>query len=356
MARKNVTLRDVAERAGVSVATVSRLLNDRELAVQVSDETRNRVLEATRVLGYRPNRLARALVTEKKNIIGLSFPMWRPVELISPYFHMSHSASIGALIDGVQTVTFPRGYEVLLIERCEFESVARGQSRMASCLDLVDGLIYATPNPAFDQYSPVLDQGVPLVMLGRVPNGPEVSCVRVDNAAEMNRVAQALIRKGHRRIALILPMERTAPLSVFLAQGYRQALTSASVPLDESLVLEGGFEDKWGQHTANRLLAMPNPPTAIIVGRSDLAVDVLGEVKLQGRRCPDDIEIVVWGDEYVFESTDPSLTAVGGSFSEIGQRAAELLLDMVEGKVQEPKEVRIRPFYKERGSCHLDLT
>lgn len=354
MAKKNATLRDVAQMAGVSIATVSRLLNERNLTVQVSEATRRRVREAAQQLGYRPNRLARGLVTTKTNIIGLSLPVFAPPAETTPRFHVSHSSSMGALIDGTQTCLFPRGYDVLLVQRREYQN-GHAARRVLPCLDIVDGVIYGTPNPAYDQYSAVLEQEVPLVFIGRLPSLLHVPHVCVDNEREMERITTALVAKGHRDIAFLLPLERNAPLSQSRFAGYRLALEKAGVPYREELVLESRYEDGVGRGLAKRLLALAKRPTAVVAGRPDLAVDVVMEFTMQGLRCPEDFEILSWGDDHAFLWLEPQITAFEASFHRMGEAAAELLLGIIEGTHEGPAEVQVACSLRERASCRLEV-
>ena len=352
MGKKGSRLRDVAAMAGVSIATVSRLLNNRKLLVPVSDETRRRVLEAARALDYKPNRLARGLVTDKTNIIGVSLAVFIPPDRPLPKAHAVHSAALAAFLDGIRSITLPAGFDILLLHRREYGK-SDVHPRMDLGLDFIDGLLYDAPDPRYDHYSVALESEVPIVMVGFDPTDGKVSSVDVDNVAEVFRITRTLLKNGHKRVALVLPMELEVPLSRERFQGYRQALDDAGIPFEQDLVMVADFEDDAGQRIAAQLLAIRPEPTAVFVARNDLAVDILYELKQAGRKCPDDVEIVVFGDSHAFESTNPQLTALDDVFFDLGVQGARLLFEVMGGGAL-PKRLRVPCRLMQRESCRLN--
>ena len=334
MARRQVRLQDVAKRAGTSVATVSRLLNKKPLAVHVSDETRGRVLKAAEEIGYRPNRLARGLVTSRTRIIGLSLPVYGP-PTNSLHRWSVQGVDVGSMISGVLAACYPENYDVIILQRQEFVE-PEPTPTVPLCADFTDGLIYAAPNVDYDHYSQFLDTSLPLVMVGKEQSDRNIRpYVTLNNENEFLRLTRALIRKGHRRIALLLPEKRSHSTSQWTLAGYSAAFKESGIPMDESLVVEDGDPGQMVREVMQRGVR----PTVIIVARNNVAVPVLETVKQLGRRCPEDVEIVVFGDDHEFEQTRPRLSALRGDISGLGFEAARMMFQLLRGETPVSSEL-----------------
>jgi len=349
MARGQVTLQDVAQRAGTSVATVSRLINKKPLAVHVSDETRVRVLKAAKDLGYRPNRLARGLVTSRTHIIGLSLPVYSPPTQ-SLHRWSVQGVDIGSLISGVLAACYPENYDVMILQRQEFVEPEPSPT-VPLCADFADGLIYAAPNVDYDHYSQFLGTGLPLVMIGK-EQSDRVICpyVTLNNENEFLRLTRALIRKGHRRIALLLPETRSHSTSQWTLAGYVGALNEAGVPVDDSLIVENADPAEMVRGIMERDLR----PSVIIVARNDVAVQALEIVSQFGVRCPEDVEIVVFGDDHEFEQTRPRLSVLRGDICGLGYEAARIMFHLLRGETPDSLVLNMPCDFIRRESCVLE--
>jgi len=343
---------DVAARAGVSRATVSRLLNNKPLAIKVGKETRKRVFDAVRELGYRPNRLAQSLMTSKKHVVGLSMPSFLPPDYAEARWVDLHSAGVGKLVCGIESVTQPRGYDIYLLERYEYRRDEPSPT-IEPGLDFVDGVIYATPNPKYDRYTPIIELGIPLVMIGPNPGRHPTSYVCVENDSAIRRITRALLIKGHTRIALLLPEEPHDVLSHLRLKGFKEAYAELGVPAEEQIVVPGYFGKGAGRKLACQVLEASPRPTAIIIARKDLAFDVLEETKRRGLQCPEDIELIVYGDDHAFDTASPTLTALDIGEFHLAAQAAALLIAEMEGRAEPGRPVHFPGRLRERESCRL---
>ncbi len=208
MSRKLVTLRDVAAQANVSISTVSRLINNKNTVVPIAEETRERVLKVAQELGYRPNRLARGLITSKTNIVGMHLPLFHPVDVEHPESISLEDrmgfAMVGAFVEGIQSLAYPRGYDLNLYRRFQNESEVT-HKYAAIGADFVDGMIFALPVADKEFHRFVEERPVPVVsILFHQPNAP-CSSVYIYGQRESYCLVTAWLEKGHRRIAVVTP-------------------------------------------------------------------------------------------------------------------------------------------------------
>lgn len=348
---KRPTIHDVSKRAGVTPSTVSRILNKRQMAFPVAEETRRRVLEAVRDLGYRPNRLARSLALSKTQVIGMYFPITEPTGQLE--HNEATWLAFGSLISGVQHVTQQEGYEVHIFNRVEHDYGHPNPPREI-CPDFIDGLIYVEPNSRYDFYSDLVAAGVPMVSMGPSPLDPPGFSVCPDNRYELYRLTKALVAKGHRRIGFLTVTPNESPLDCLQRmEGYRDALGEAGIPFDPRLMpRERVTPGKTGELICRLLDEQPRP-TAVIVGRPENAEGFLNCVRAKGLECPRDIELVVIGDDRVFGYMKPSLSALRWQYVKMGEAAARLVLDIVQGREAAPRQVVVPWAYVERDSCRL---
>ncbi len=351
MAKRRTTLKDVAREAGVTISTVSRVLNHKTLTVPVTDSTKERVFEAARTLHYIPNRLARGLAAATTHVAGMSFPMTSPLNRAD---HRDVTfLNLGMLISGVQNVFQASGYELHIFNRLEHDLNPDAPPRRMS-LDFIDGLIYVEPNPKYPYFEEVVKAGLPCVLLGENPMEHPVHSVCADDFEEMRRLVSALIRKGHRRIGYLLALLNEPPMDVLKRmEGYCAAHRDAEIDVDYELIRREHVADVPLRDSLTALLSREPSITALLIGRPEVAVDVLGMVQEAGYRVPEDIEIVVVGDDRFFAATQPSLSAMRFDYLRIGAEAAHLLLDAVRGEVDEATSISVPWGFMERESCRL---
>jgi DNA-binding LacI/PurR family transcriptional regulator len=305
------TIKAVAARADVSIATVSRAFVSPD---SVSHETRSRVLEAARALNYRPSRAARTLRGHTSQAIGVMIP-----DLQNPFFT--------DVVCGIDAVLQPAGYTLLLANADETTgrehsilSMFRGEG--------VAGVIFVPINASKDHYRQLLAPPVQAVAVDRMPANIRVDLVTVDNA-EGTRVGVAhLVAMGHQRIALLGGPSKHST-AVERERGYHQALHAADLPARTDFVYRGDFRESGGYAGIHALLSQTEPPTAVFVANNLMTLGALRALHELGKRIPEDVALVGFDDMPWATSLHPSLTAVAQPAQEIGSSAAELLLDRI---------------------------
>lgn len=308
------TIRDVAERAGVSHQTVSRVINHHQL---VSPATRQRVEQAIRELEYVPSPIARGLISNRTHSIGL----------VSSDFSDHFFAQVAS---GAEMEARRRGYYLVIASVEEdAETDERGYLRLM-VERRVEGLIVARPKLpiSLDQASRGL---VPVVAIGS-REAPGLTVVDVDNRRGGRDAVGFLLRRGHRQIATITgPMEWLS--SHARLEGYRDALRDAGVSYDPSLVEQApGWALADGQTAMARLLDRRVPFTALFAYSDLVAIGAIKEMRARGLRVPEDVSVVGYDDIPVAAYVDPPLTTVRQPMREVGERAASLVLDGIGGE------------------------
>ncbi|MFE2375782.1 LacI family DNA-binding transcriptional regulator [Streptomyces sp. NPDC059398] len=299
------TIVSIAERAGVSIASVSRVLN----GVGARPDTVSRVERAVAELGYVPNAVARSLKGGRTR--QLTFAM---ADIGNPAYV--------AMVRGIQAVTRAAGYRLLLhstgaVVEDELDAVRSLGDRTS------DGLILC-PIRVTDAYAQVLGAAAaPVVIIGSPPEDVPVDSVRADSVRGAGLAVRHLYETGRRRIAFINGPLDTVP-GRNRATGYRRALDALGLPYDESLVVSTGFATESGAAAAERLLAAS--PDALFCANDQLAVGALRTLHSRGVRIPDDIAVAGMDDSSLAQAAWPPLTSVDLGSAERGSRAAELLL------------------------------
>lgn len=320
MAEKRVTSQDVADLAGVSRTTVSFVLNDTPNA-QISEETRQRVLEAAAKLSYYPNAAARSLASRKTGTIGLVLCQ-SPDRIFADAFLPEVIRGIGdvvqerdlrLLLQSVDDITKPDAYIGLVREK------------------RIDGIILSGPRSDDRQLPQLREEGFPIVLLGQL-KGSGVNFVDVDNVGGAKMAVEHLIRLGHQRIAMITnaPLQYTA--SEDRLWGYRRALEENGLLYDEQLVRYGDFREESGYEAMSQLLALSTPPKAIFVASDLVAFGVMEAIKERGLGIPQDIAIVGFDDVRLANYVDPPLTTVRLPAYKLGARAAATLIRIIDGE------------------------
>jgi LacI family transcriptional regulator, repressor for deo operon, udp, cdd, tsx, nupC, and nupG len=321
------SLRDVAKLAGVSVKTVSNVVNDYE---HVTDATRGRVLQAIAELNYRPNPAARTLRKRRSGIIGLAVP-----ELGIPYFSELAALIIDAAAEKSWTVLVDQTSGLPERELLASEGIRS---------HLLDGLIFSPIAMGREELERRRDD-TPLVLLGeRIFDGP-ADHIAIDNVAAAGDATGHLLGLGRRRIAAIgdqrhVPAGRTAHLRL---DGYRQALGDAGLVLDEELVVPADYYHRdHGAAAAARLLALGQPPDAMLCFSDLLALGAIRTLLVAGRRVPEDVAVVGFDDIEDGRFSTPTLTTIRPDKHEIARLAVSLLLSRMDrGRLGPPREVQV---------------
>jgi len=322
---RTVTIHDVAREAAVSTSTVSNVLNGR--FDQMRPETTDRVRQVIARLGYAPSTAARQLKTGHAPVLGLIVP-----SVANPFW--------GAFAQSVEETALTHGYQVLL---CNAERDTAREQRYAAALwsHGARGLILGSSPLSFNHLADFAARGMQIVAFDRQPRGAGgviVDSVSVDSIAGMHLAVHHLITLGHRRIGFLSGPLRTVNRLDRL-EGYRAALTEAGIAYDPALVWEGtatrGFGDmegtELGRMGATDLLALAEPPTALVAINDMYALGAYAGARDAGRRVPDDVSIVGFDDIALAEIVTPPLTTVRHPLKELLRTAVGLLIGRIEG-------------------------
>lgn len=319
------TIREVAESAGVSYATVSHVINNTRL---VSPETRERVLTAMKALNYRPNALARSLRQGKTNTIGLVLP-----DSANPFF--------AEISRSIEDEAFKKGYSVFL---CNTELDTQRELFYVDVLSKkqVDGIIFVAAGDQADSLDFLVQRNMPVVMIDRnVPN-VEVDAVLTDNQLGGYLATHHLLELGHTQIACIAGPSSITPSAERMI-GYRKALEEAGIAYDESLVVRGDYHAQSGMEITHSLLKMNPRPTAIFALNDLMALGALRAAAEAGYSVPNDLAVVGYDDLEIAHFTNPPLTTIAQPKKEIGVQAIHLLVDRMSLKNRAPSRLVLAP-------------
>ncbi|MGC4999337.1 MULTISPECIES: LacI family DNA-binding transcriptional regulator [unclassified Streptomyces] len=311
------SIKDVAAAAGVSVATVSRVLNAHP---SVSAEARSRVLASVAALGYRPNAVARSLRTDQTHALGLVIG-----DVLNPYFT--------ELARSVEEAARALGYSVIIGNADERPDLQ--DHHVTTLLDRrIDGLL-VSPAPGG---SPLLldaaRAGTPLVFVDRWIPGAEVPVVRADGRRAVRELVAHLHGLGHRRLAIIAGPAGTTTGSERVA-AFRDAMAAYGLPLAAEYIGHGDFQAASGRRVTEGFLALPEPPQAVFAADNLMALGALDAIRARGLRVPDDIALAVFDDIPWFVHTEPPITAIAQPTGELGRAAVRALVDRIEGRAAE---------------------
>lgn len=301
------TIKDISRVAGVSTATVSKVLNGD--FSKVSDLTKQRVLDIAKELSYRPNRLARGLVNSRTNIIGLVVP-----DIANPYF--------ADLARGVEDFARSLGYKMILSN--SDESAEKEREYLEVLLEYnVDGIIITGNNTSEDDLAEYR-KNTPMVAIDRYL-GDDVCTVSIDNFGGSYIATEYLIRNGHRQIAYIGGAVIDTHVPKNRLNGYLKALRDYDIKIDLTLIEGGSYQYDTGFQCANHLLDKGRSFTAITCGNDLIAFGALRALRKRGLRVPDDISLVGYDDIYLTELIDPPLTTIKQPTYELGRTAMDFL-------------------------------
>lgn len=304
----------VADLAGVSIATVSRVLNNSK---PVNAETRQRVEDAVAKLGYRTNASGRSLARAQSHLLMVLVP-----DFSNPYY--------GQIVQGVESVTQQHGYKIVLADTTE------GETDHSTALEalynrLVDGVISLAH---LDEQPALIEEvrQLPWVSCSEFLPDSGVPYVSIDHRQAAIDAVQYLLNRGHRRIALITANE-TYRWARQRHEGYVLALQRAGIKLDPDLVrVAGGTDYAYGSQAAGGLLTLREAPSAVFAVSDTLAIGAIKAFRRAGRRVPDDIAVVGFDNVPLSEVFEPGLTTIAQPMRELGAAATEMLLARLSGE------------------------
>jgi len=320
-------MKDVAHHAGVSVSTVSYVLND---SGPVAAERRARVLDAIRVLEYAPNESARSLKRRSASTIGLVVP-----DLANQFFAL--------LAEGVERAASERDVLVVL---CAPEATGKDEPHHTRLLrsQRLDGVIYLSGSGASPSALLELSRSGPVVLVDEQVPGFDLPAVVSDSRTGAREIAQHVLEQGHRRVAII-----SGPLSLWTAQqrlaGYREAFAAAGLDPDSVPVLGGDYRQASGRQLAGEVLSADpaTRPTALLCANDLMAIGALEYCKAAGLRVPDDVSLTGFDDLPFVSLLTPSLTTVRQPASDMGARAVTRLFELLENPAEGKRPIELFP-------------
>lgn len=322
-ASQRLTIREIADLAGVSIATVSRVLNGRD---DVADETRDLVTRVIRENGYTASRSARGLSAGRTGLVGILVPLVFPA-----YFSAILAGAAEALADlDLQIVLSPTGHE---------------HDREVSVLDrlrgVTDGALIILPEESNEELELLLDRGFRFVVLDPLmPLDERIPSVSAAHTSGADQAMRHLLDLGHRRIGQI-----SGPAGWLATEdrrrGYRAALATAGILPDPRLEASAIPEIAPGREAAKKLLDLDDPPTAIFAFNDNIAIGVIQEARARGLRVPEDISVVGFDDVEHATVVSPALTTVRQPLAEMGRTAVSLLNRLLERQRFETLHVQL---------------
>ncbi len=349
MQRKTTTIRDVAQQAGVSISTVSNVLNGNE--VQVGPVVRQRVLEIAEQLNYRPNAIARSMVKRKTATIGLVI-----TEVENPLFV--------PVVGGINEVLQPAGYHMVLVSAPDLHSEIEAIEMLRA--QQVDGIIFmalsfSTP---IDHLVQLKEDGFPFVVINRYVEDEGINQILLDDWGAAYSATNRLIDLDHIHIGIVSgPLSTDPPRRSALERhaGWQQALTERGLDVRPEWILEGHYTYEGGYQAMRRFLAQREKglerPTALFVANEIMALGALKSLQQAGIRVPQDMALIALGDSPFAAYTNPSLTTFALPTPEAGGLAARILLDWFkEGKPTQARRISLKFTLKVRESCGANLS
>ncbi len=333
-----ITIRQIARELGISAMTVSRALNNRS---NVDENTKQKVLETAKRMGYRPNHIARSLTTKRTFTIGVVLPK------------MSHSFFPDA-IRGIEEIAYQKDYQLILTHSSED---AKRETKVVESLisKRVDGILISSAQNVTDlkPYRELLDSNYPVVFFDRWIPGLAASSVRTNDEECAWLITKHLIEEHHyKRIAHI-----SGPGNVSIGadrlRGYKRAMHEHGLLIPDNWIVEAGFDEKSGYQAMSELLKLPpeERPRAIVSVNDSAAFGIMEAIYEEELRIPEDIAIVGFADDRQDKLLNPPLTTVHQPAYEEGKRATQILIDMIEGKSMAIEDIIVKSHLVIRKSC-----
>ncbi|MBO8165183.1 MAG: catabolite control protein A [Brevibacillus sp.] len=303
-----ITIYDVAREAGVSMATVSRVVNGNP---NVKPTTRKKVLAAIERLGYRPNAVARGLASKRTTTVGVIIP-----DISSMFF--------AELARGIEDIATMYKYNIIL---CNSDQRLEKELQLINTLleKQVDGLLFMGAEVKDAHLQVLSTAAVPVVLAATRDVESSLPSVTIDHFQAAYDATRLLIRDGHRRIAML-----TGPLNDPLGgllrfEGFKQALADAGIQYHEELVASGNYQYDSGLKAMNNFLKLDQPPTAVFAASDEMAIGAIHAVQDAGLRVPEDVEVIGFDNVRLAEMVRPRLTSVVQPMYDIGAVAMRLL-------------------------------
>lgn len=325
MLRTPVTLKDVGREAGVSYQTVSRVVNG---SPDVKEATRELVFSTARRLGYRPNRIAGSLRTNRSKVIGL---VMSDVE----------NVFFAEVVGGVEAEAADRGYLVILANSSE--ELSRERQAVIGLIERrVDGLIIAATEGDHSYLRSDLPDDFPVVAINRAIDAVKCGAVLTDNEAGAEAAVRYLIQRGHKKIGAIIGSGSLMTSRERLS-GYQKAMAAAGLTIEPEWIGTGGFRPEGGRMAAIKIFSQTNRPTALFASSNKIAEGVLWALQELGLKRSRDLEIVGFDNSPWAKLVDPPMSVVAQPAREIGRKAVQMLVETIVHGSPQTAAIRLPP-------------
>ena len=328
--KRTVTIQDVAKTAGVSVSTVSRVLNRK---VDVATETQDRILSVIDDLGYTTNLAARSMRSQKKNLVGLIMP-----DIAYPFAI--------EVMKGVNRAVAESEFDLLVYTTGDVRKIGRAshEQKYVSLLNnsVTDGVIIVAP--VASEFS----TGAPIVSVDPTMSNPNYPSVHATNYKGAVDAMDYLLGLGHKRIGFISGRAELESSNRRL-KGYRDSLDKAGNPIDEKLIVPGDYTTETGVICAKKLLSLDQPPTAIFASNDQTAIGVFQAAQEMRMRIPEDLSVI--GFDNITESKYMGLTTMDQFISEMGFVATQMLIKLINDESLDAQTYRMSTQLVVRDSC-----
>ncbi len=331
---KKVTILDIAEKAGVSKATVSMVLNKRDK--NISRDTRNRILQLAKDMNYIPNSLARGLNTNKTETIGIIIP-----DITNPFF--------SEMARAIEDMASNMGYNVIF---CNSDNEITKENKYVKLLvsKLVDGVVFIPGGKSFDNLQILINNNVPFVLADRYVEGYESFYgVYCQNKLGITKAVDYLVNKGRKRIAFVRG-PHSVETSTQRLEGYTETMKKYGL-FNEKFIFENEFTLDGGIETTRKILEFKENIDAIIYSSDIMAFGGIKELIKKGFKIPKDISVIGYDNIEMSEFIEPELTTVSQPIYEMGKRACQLLINIVNGNETDQKQIYYEPTLIVRGTA-----
>ncbi|MDR0879497.1 MAG: LacI family transcriptional regulator [Clostridioides sp.] len=322
--KKTITIKDVAKLAGVSISTVSRVINDSK---PVTDEIKERVLEVIKETGYIPNPLARSLVTKKSQLIGVVVPE------VSDTF-------VNEILNGIEEVAKMYDYDILL------SNTYSDKEQELKSLNLlrakqVEGIVMISWILDEKHVEFIQNSGLPATYISKTARDFDIYTVSTSNEAATFDMTDHLIGKGHKKIAFIMTSKHETILEMERLAGYKDALAKNNIEYDPSLIKYGETHYESGYENMKELLDAGIIPEAAFVTGDEAAIGAINAIFDAGYRVPEDISVAGFNDVKIAQMYRPKLTTVSQPLYDMGAVAMRMVIKLIDGEKIEEKKAEL---------------
>jgi len=333
MKKSTITIKDVAKQAGVSISTVSRVINDSK---PVTDEVKQKVLDVIKETGYIPNPLARSLVTKKSQLIGVIVPE------VSDSF-------VNEILNGIEEVAKMYDYEILLA------NTYSDKAQELKCINLlrakqVEGIVMISWKVEEEHINYIQNCGIPASYISKTARDYDIHTVSVNNTEATYDMTKYLIEKGHKDIAFIMTSQDDTVLEMERLSGYEKALKEKNIKINKDLIKYGETTYEAGYSSMKELLNEGKVPHAAFVTGDEAAIGAINAICDAGYRVPEDISVAGFNDVKIAKIYRPKLTTVHQPLYDMGAVAIRMVIKMINKEPLEDKKIELPYRIVERES------